>query len=129
MLLEVFYFLHLLLFTVALLHGSRLRASSSSRSRCCAVACLAVGRRARLGTRLRAPPPRLHLSLGHRLHPASCCCRCARRATEASTASRLADAASARAAAASPRALPAPRFERARAVCTARPVADRVAEA
>jgi len=69
MLLEVFYLLHLLLFTVALLHGSRLRASSSSRSRCCAVACLAVGRRARLGTRLRAPPPRLHLSLSHRFHP------------------------------------------------------------
>ena len=93
MLLEMFYFLHLLLFTVALLHGSRSRDSSSSRSRCYAVACLAVKRRARLGTRLRAPPPRLHLSLSHRLHPASCCCRCARRATEASTASRFAGAA------------------------------------
>jgi len=69
MLLEVFYLVHLLLFTVALLHSSRSRASSSSRSRCCAVACLAVGRRARLGTRLGAPPPRLHLSLGHRLLP------------------------------------------------------------
>jgi len=45
MLLEVFYLLHLLLFTVALLHGYGSRASSSSRSRCCAVACLAVGRR------------------------------------------------------------------------------------
>jgi len=69
MLLEVFYLLHLLLFTVALLHGSRSRTSSSSRSRCCAVACLPIGRRARLGTRLCAPPPRLHLSLGHRLSP------------------------------------------------------------
>jgi len=51
MLLEVFYLLHLLLFTVALLHGSRSRVSSSSRSRCYAVA----GLTARAWERASAP--------------------------------------------------------------------------
>ena len=85
---------------------------------------------ARTEERASAPLCRSSISASASAFTSSSCCRpCARRATEAPDASRLAGAACAHAAAESARALPAPRFERARAVCTAQPVADRVAAA